>query len=56
VYHLPVTEALFQVFLGIAVGFVFSWFSFFIFTVIGLIRFERKKHGKDSPASNLASK
>jgi len=55
VYHLSVTEAITFVFLGVVYGFVFSWFAFFIFNVIGLIKMERKKQGKDSPASNVAS-
>jgi hypothetical protein len=54
VYHLSAVDAIVYVFLGVVYGFVFSWFAFFIFTVIGLIKFERKKRGKDSPASNVA--
>jgi hypothetical protein len=53
---LSALDAVICVFLGVVYGFVFSWFAFFIFTVIGLIKFERKKRGKDSPTSNLASK
>jgi hypothetical protein len=53
VYHLSIVEATFHVFLGMVVGFVFSWFAFFIFNAIGLIKFERKKQGKESPVSNV---
>lgn len=52
--ELSMLEAIFQVLLGVVVGFVFSWFAFFIFNAIGLIKFERKKQGKGSPASNVA--
>jgi len=55
VYHLSVVDAITYVFLGVVYGFVFSWFAFFIFNVIGLIKMERKKQGKDSPVSNVAS-
>lgn len=55
VYQTPVLEAIMYVFLGIVYGFVFSWFSFFIFNVVGLIKMERKKQGKDSPSSNMTS-
>jgi hypothetical protein len=54
VYHLSVVDAIVYVFLGVVYGFVFSWFSFFVFTVIGLIKFERKKQGKDSTVSDVA--
>jgi hypothetical protein len=54
VYHLSIVDAIVYVFLGVVYGFVFSWFAFFIFNVIGLIKFERKKRGKDSPASSVA--
>jgi hypothetical protein len=53
---LSTLDAIIYVFLGVVYGFVFSWFAFFIFTVIGLIKFERKKQAKDSPSSNEASK
>jgi hypothetical protein len=52
--ELSILEAIFQVLLGVVVGFVFSWFAFFIFNILGLIKFERRKQGKDSPASNVA--
>jgi hypothetical protein len=47
-------DSVMYVVLGVVYGFVFSWFAFFIFTVLGLIKFERKKQGKDSPVSNVA--
>lgn len=53
---LSALDAIIYVFLGVVYGFVFSWFAFFIFTVIGLIKFERKKQAKDSPSSSVASK
>jgi hypothetical protein len=56
VYHLSAVDAVVYVFLGVVYGFVFSWFAFFIFNVLGLIKFERKKQGEDSQASNVASK
>jgi hypothetical protein len=50
---LSMLDAIVYVFLGVVYGFVFSWFAFFIFNVIGLIKFERKKKGKDSPVSSV---
>jgi hypothetical protein len=53
---LSTLDAIIYVFLGVVYGFVFSWFAFFIFNVLGLIKFQRKKQAKDSPSSNEASK
>jgi hypothetical protein len=49
-------DAVIYVFLGVVYGFVFSWFAFFIFNVLGLIKFGRRKQEKGSPASDVASK
>ena len=54
VYHLSVTEAITFVFLGVVYGFVFSWFAFFIFNVIGLIKMERKKQKQSNIVSSNA--
>jgi len=54
--ELSMLEAIFQVLLGVVVGFVFSWFAFFIFNILGLIKFERKKQGKNTQTSNVADK
>ena len=55
-YHLPIVAAITYVFLGVVYGFVFSGFAFFIFNFIGLIKWERKRQGKDSPVPNVAPK
>ena len=56
VYHFSAVDAVAYVFLGVVYGFVFSWFAFFIFNVLGLIKFERKKRGKENTTSNVVSK
>lgn len=55
-HDLSALDAVIYVFLGVVYGFVFSWFAFFIFNVLGLIKFGRKKQEKSSPASDVASK
>jgi hypothetical protein len=52
---LSALDAVIYVLLGLVYGFVFSWFAFFIFTVLGLIKFERKKQGKDGLPSSITS-
>jgi len=54
VYHRTVVEAITYVFLGVVYGFVFSWFAFFIFNIIGLIKIERKKQKQSNVVSNNA--
>lgn len=53
VHHLSIMEATTYVFLGMVYGLVFSWFAFFIFNIIGLIKFERKKKRQDSLVSSV---
>ena len=55
-HDLSALDAVVYVFLGVVYGFVFSWFAFFIFNVLGLIKFERKKPAKDSQPANVTSK
>ena len=43
VYHLSLTEILLDILLGVAYGFVFTWFAFIIFYFIGLIKIGKKK-------------
>ncbi len=42
-YHLSLTEILLDILLGVAYGFVFTWFAFIIFYFIGLIKIGKKK-------------
>jgi drug/metabolite transporter (DMT)-like permease len=55
-HDLSALDGVIYVVLGVIYGFVFSWFAFFIFNVLGLIKFERKKQTKDSPSSNVPTK
>ena len=55
VYRLAVLEAITYVFLGVVYGFVFSWFAFFIFNVLGLIKWRRGNQAKISSTSNVTN-
>jgi hypothetical protein len=53
VKDLSVVDAVIQVFVGMVIGFVFSWFAFFIFTVLGLIKWRGRDREKTSSDSNV---
>ena len=46
VYHLSLAEILLNILLGVVYGFVFTWFAFAIFYLVGLVKMSRKAEEK----------
>ncbi|UCE43578.1 MAG: hypothetical protein JSV57_04250 [Candidatus Bathyarchaeota archaeon] len=49
VHHQSLTEILLNSIIGVAYGFVFTWFAFAIFYFIGLIKTGKKKEERQQP-------